>query len=251
MQSLAQPRKASGATTAATAAAREPEGSVRGARAASQAAARAPSAATSMSAQRCFTAWNCPMGRPNCSRTLAWDAAVSTHQPAPPAHSAAMRTAASPATCSVAAGVSRSSGPTSAPRARTSASPRVPSRASSASTSRSATRTTHHTSPSALEAGTTATSASVPPRTGRTEPSSRRVTPPSSPASTGSALMDPAPKASVPKIEPAASPGRSWARSLSPPQVAMAAPARTVGRKGPGTQARPSSSRTTASSGNP
>ena len=125
------------------------------------------------------------------------------------------------------------------------------SRASSASTSRSAVRTTHHTSPSALEAGTTTTSASVPPRTGRTEPSSLSVTPPSRPAPAGSALMDPAPKASVPTIDPPARPGRSPALSLSPPHLAMAAPARAVGRKGPGTQARPSSSSTTASSGNP
>ena len=46
------------------------------ARAASHTAARAASRATSMSAQRCFTAWNCPIGRPNCTRTWAYSAAV-------------------------------------------------------------------------------------------------------------------------------------------------------------------------------
>ena len=39
--------------------------------AASQTAAVASSVATSMSAQWCFTAWNMPMGRPNCTRSFA------------------------------------------------------------------------------------------------------------------------------------------------------------------------------------
>ena len=59
-------------------------------RAASHATARACSSASSMSAHLCLTPWNCPIGRPNCSRTFAYSAAVSTHQAAPPAHSAAM-----------------------------------------------------------------------------------------------------------------------------------------------------------------
>ncbi len=33
---------------------------------------RMPSTSTSMSAQRCFTAWNDPIGRPNCTRSLAY-----------------------------------------------------------------------------------------------------------------------------------------------------------------------------------
>ena len=44
---------------------------------------------TSMSASRCLTAWNCPMGRPNWRRSLAYSVAVSRHHRAPPAHSAA------------------------------------------------------------------------------------------------------------------------------------------------------------------
>ena len=39
--------------------------------AASHATAAACSTSTSMSAKACLTAWNCPMGRPNCTRTLA------------------------------------------------------------------------------------------------------------------------------------------------------------------------------------
>ena len=39
--------------------------------AASQATAAHCSTATSMSASACLTAWNWPMGRPNCTRTFA------------------------------------------------------------------------------------------------------------------------------------------------------------------------------------
>ena len=55
------------------------------ARAASQASASSARPRTSMSASRCLTAWNCPMGRPNCRRTLAYSEAVSRHQRAAPA----------------------------------------------------------------------------------------------------------------------------------------------------------------------
>ncbi len=40
-------------------------------RAASQTAAAACSARVSMRAHRCFTAWNCPIGRPNWCLSLA------------------------------------------------------------------------------------------------------------------------------------------------------------------------------------
>ena len=66
----------------------------RGARAASHTAARASSVRASMSAQRCFTPWNWPIGRPNCTRTFAYSAAVSTHHCATPIASAASNTAA-------------------------------------------------------------------------------------------------------------------------------------------------------------
>ena len=63
-------------------------------RAASQVAATACSTATSMSASRCLTPWNWPMGRPNCWRVRACSAAVSRHQRAPPAASAESTTRA-------------------------------------------------------------------------------------------------------------------------------------------------------------
>ena len=58
-------------------------------RAASHVAAVASCVATNMSAAWCFTAWNMPMTRPNCSRTLAYSLAMVTHVCAPPVASAA------------------------------------------------------------------------------------------------------------------------------------------------------------------
>ena len=57
----------------------------------SQAAAVTDSAVSSISAQRCLTAWKLPIFRPNCSRTPAYSTAVSRHQRATPAASAAAR----------------------------------------------------------------------------------------------------------------------------------------------------------------
>ena len=57
-------------------------------------APRASSVRASMSAHRCFTPWNWPIGRPNCTRTFAYSAAVSTHHCATPIASAASSTAA-------------------------------------------------------------------------------------------------------------------------------------------------------------
>ena len=48
-------------------------------RAASHTAARASSVRAAMLAHRCFTPWNCPIGRPNWRRSVAYSAAVSTH----------------------------------------------------------------------------------------------------------------------------------------------------------------------------
>ncbi len=84
--------KAGRACTAATAAASSNSGVPGSVRAASQTAAVASWAATSMSAAVCFTAWNTPMTRPNCSRTLAYSLAMVTHKCAPPVASAAART---------------------------------------------------------------------------------------------------------------------------------------------------------------
>ncbi len=96
MQSLADCTAPSVISAAATDVARAAwSSSVPAARAASQPNASICSLRTSMSARRCLTAWNWPMGRPNCRRTLAYSEAVSRHQRAAPASSAVNRTAAS------------------------------------------------------------------------------------------------------------------------------------------------------------
>ena len=41
-----------------------------------------------MSAQRCFTAWNDPIGLPNCTRSLAWATLISSTRAAAPSDSA-------------------------------------------------------------------------------------------------------------------------------------------------------------------
>ena len=89
-QSWATPTASSRATAAATAAARvRCSGPSSQARAASHATAVIASVRSSIEAQRCLTAWKEPIGLPNCSRTVAYDAAVSRHQRASPAASAA------------------------------------------------------------------------------------------------------------------------------------------------------------------
>ena len=54
----------------------------------------ADSTSSSMSAHLCLMAWNEPMGRPNCTRSLAYCTAVSSTFWAPPTCSAASATAA-------------------------------------------------------------------------------------------------------------------------------------------------------------
>ena len=49
---------------------------------------RMPSTSTSMSAQRCFTAWKLPIGRPNCTRSLAYSTDRSSTRCAMPSISA-------------------------------------------------------------------------------------------------------------------------------------------------------------------
>ena len=58
------------------------------ARAASQTAAVARSVSAIISAHLCLMAWNWPIGLPNCSRILAYCAAVSVAQRATPTASA-------------------------------------------------------------------------------------------------------------------------------------------------------------------
>ena len=84
-----------------------PESSASTASAASQATDVICSTRTAMSASRCLTAWNCPIGRPNCTRTFAYSVAVSRHHRAPPTCSAASS-----------ATTSRRTRPPSTPRSR-------------------------------------------------------------------------------------------------------------------------------------
>ena len=102
------------------------------ARAASQTAAAACSAAVSIRAQRCFTAWNWPIGRPNWWRILAYSLAARVAQSAMPDASAPNRIAARLVTARRSSPVSSRSAGTTARSARTRATGRVRSRLSSA-----------------------------------------------------------------------------------------------------------------------
>ena len=251
MHSCAQLTAASTATSAATAAANSPPASrlpARTARAASQAAAVACSAAVSIQAQRCLTAWNWPMGRPNWWRIFAYSAAVATAQSAMPQASAASSTAASDVTAPGDSPARTRSGGTLSSSARTWPAWRVRSRLSSCVISTSAaSTTTQRRSPSSPSraAGRISTSASPAPGTGPQAPSITSVP------------VAPVPVARMPGANPTAPVSVPPAMSLTSPFRASApAPSRmalasTVGRKAPGTRARPSSSTAIASSGRP
>src|SRR3984885_11381257 len=89
MQSCVHRWAAAGASVAATAAANSTSGEASSiARAASHTAAVARSVSAIISAHLCLMAWNWPIGLPNCSRILAYCAAVSVAQRATPIASA-------------------------------------------------------------------------------------------------------------------------------------------------------------------
>ncbi|SKW46924.1 Uncharacterised protein [Mycobacteroides abscessus subsp. abscessus] len=92
MQSCAHCWAAAGASVAATEAANSTtpgfSSASSRARAASHTAAVARSVTAAMVAHLCLMPWNWPMGRPNCSRTLAYSDAVSVAQRATPTASA-------------------------------------------------------------------------------------------------------------------------------------------------------------------
>ncbi len=175
--------------------------------AASHATAAHCSTATSMSARACLTAWNWPMGRPNWTRTLAYSDAVSRHQRAIPALSAAASTCARPRTSS-----SRRTtwGPpaatvTPSPTSSSAPSGRVASRAGSASTrtwspSRSRSSRSHST-PDPRSSGTSTSRAVGRPSTGRMDPPMVTASPMRSRGSHGS------PSATAAVTVPSASPG--------------------------------------------
>ena len=84
-------------TLAVEAASSQPGSAVDAAHAAYQVADRIPSTSTSMSAQRCLTAWKLPMGTPNWTRSLAYSVASSSTRPLPPSSSAEVARAPSAA----------------------------------------------------------------------------------------------------------------------------------------------------------
>src|SRR5207244_1912578 len=81
---------------------------------------RMPSTSTSMSAQRCFTAWKLPIGRPNCTRSFAYSTAMSIARDAPPSISAAVHAAprAAPGDAADRVAAGQPLGPVVAPRPR-------------------------------------------------------------------------------------------------------------------------------------
>ncbi len=247
-QSLAFSKAASSARAIAVAAAKDAAEPSSSARAASQAAARASSTRQSMSAHRCFTPWNCPMGRPNWTRSLAYAAAVSTHHCATPTSSAAASAAVRSSTASPVTPSRQASASTRRPSTSTSATRRV---ASTLVSSRRVTResarsiATQRTS-SPTRHGATSRSARCAPTTGRTTPWMVRLPVASSPS-----RPHPGPPPTAPTVSPPASPGSSRFRAASLVDRATTAAARTDGSAGPGAIARPSSSTTTATSGIP
>ena len=140
-----------------------------------QATARACSSPTSMSAQRCFTAWNWPIEAAELAPVRAWAAATSTHHAAPPAASAAAR--ATP-TASTAPGPGRA--PARQARRPGRGGPgRVGSRGASGVAVAPARSTTAQRSSPPTVTGTTTTSATAPHSTGPVLPVSRRRPSPS------------------------------------------------------------------------
>ena len=160
--------------------------------AASQTAAVASSVATAMLAQWCLTAWYIAIGRPNCSRTLAYSAAASVHSRAMPTASAERRSLAR----STSTGRAPARTVAVAPSSVTRPDRRVGSRFAGTSifTPPPATSTITTSSP----AGTTITSARPAPRTVPASPDA-------APSRTSTAPPRPIPALRV----PSARPGRS------------------------------------------
>ena len=226
--------------------------------AASHAAAVIASTSASRSASLCLTPWNCPMGRPNCTRVRACSAATSRHHPRSPASSAAAITSARSRTSSPSTPARTRSGGTTTASRTTSADRRVGSRHGRAATvipgagpPPGAARWTAHqvASPSSMRTGSSARCASPAPSTAGHSPDTAS---PPSPATLPSGGRAPgAPRATQAGVEPSTIAGTSALASVGSAWRDSTAAARTVGRYGPGASVRPSSSATTASSNIP
>ncbi|CAM5250455.1 hypothetical protein SMICM304S_04630 [Streptomyces microflavus] len=202
-----------------------------------------------MSAQRCLTAWNAPMGRPNCSRTAACATAVSRLRAAVPQASAARRTAARSRTRSGSRagsrGRTRCSGTWTA-SARTSAVGRVGStlRCGRTVSPSAPASTRNQRSPSGVTAGRSSRSAASAERTGGAVPSRRW------PPGAGVAVRVPEVRARAAVRSPEARP-RIRSPVPGPTARRTTSPTRAVARQGPGSEAWAASSRTTARSRRP
>ena len=243
MQSLARVAAASGARAAAAATAKVVS-SAGPPRAASQTAARASSMVASMSAHRCLTAWNWPIGRPNWTRSRAWADAVATHQSPIPTASADRASAAS--SWPRPAGSARNdSEPTSTPSTSSVTTGRSRSRPRWDLIATSAVSRAAHPGVSPSVTGTSTVRMPSDQATGPMAPVSRR-TGPSSVVGIASR-----PTAAVPGSEPSAIPGSSSSRWCSVPRASTIRPATMVGTTGPGVSARPRPSSTIARSASP
>ena len=190
-----------------------------------------------MLAQWCLTAWNMAIGRPNCSRTLAYSAASSVHSRAMPAASAARIVRARSTSTWRAPGMTSAAAPSSVTRAAR----RVGSRFGGVSTVDASGRTID-------DRDVVADRRPAARRPDRRRAPRRRTRTPFAVAVHVRRRRRARPRR---WSSPSARPGRSRACSSSGAAAASTALAITVGTNGPGAMARPSSSTTTTSSGRP
>ena len=183
-----------------------------------------------MFAQWCFTAWNVAIGRPNCSRTLAYSAACSVTSRATPVASAANSSRDRSVSTLRAPGSTVAGAPVRVTRAIRLAGSRLAG--ISVLTPPPAVSTTSTSSPWA----TSSTSARCPLAAIPALPVPSVTSPRS---------------ATAPIAEPLARPGRSRACRSGGPAAAITALAITVGTNGPGATARPNCSTTITSSDRP
>ncbi len=195
------------------------------ARAASHTAAVARSVVAIISAHLCLTAWNWPMGRPNCSRILAYSAAVSVAQRATPTASADSRVEIKARARARLRFDSTRSSTTSTALTRTWATGRSGSTLGTGSISTVAASSTTHSSLDSMATGSTSSDACAAAGTARTSP---RITN----ASPWRVAVSPESMAYAAIAAPVAS---SLSSSLSGSCAATRALAIADGTNGPGT----------------
>ena len=220
-------------------------------------AATACSTATSMSASRCLTPWNWPMGRPNWCRVRACSAAVSRHQRAPPHASAATTTRVRSRMRRVDVRASTRPAGTATSAKDQRADRREGSKLGSGSirTAGPASTRTQWT-PSSASTGASTRATVAPLSRGPSEPDT--CSPPSGathPVRPGSGTAAPSGvavgRARVAGRLPSISPGSSSLASSAAPLSATTAATSAVLPHGPGAAARPNTSAATASSTRP